>query len=176
MKEFVVVVDREDNELGTMEKMEAHETGTLHRAFSVFVFNSNFQMLIHRRAFSKYHSAGLWTNTCCSHQRPGETTLDAAHRRLKEEMGFDCDLTEQFTFIYKTAFDNSLTEHELDHAITGEFDGMPSPNPKEVCEWKYVDIDNLIQDISAHPDKYTVWFKIAFDKLLNSTLKSKIAV
>ena len=102
MKDFVVVVDKDDNALGQMEKMEAHETGTLHRAFSVFVFNSQSQMLINRRAFSKYHSGGLWTNTCCSHQRPGESTLDAAHRRLKEEMGFDCELEEEFTFIYKT--------------------------------------------------------------------------
>lgn len=176
MKEYVVVVDKKDNPLGTMEKMEAHRTGTLHRAFSVFVFNNNFQMLIHRRALSKYHSPGLWTNTCCSHQRPGETTLDAAHRRLKEEMGFDCELSEQFSFIYNTKFDNNLFEHELDHVLTGEFDGMPSPNLNEVCEWKYVDIDFLIEDIKNYPEKYTVWFKIAFDRLMNTTLKSKLAV
>lgn len=176
MKDFVVVVDKDDNALGQMEKMEAHETGTLHRAFSVFVFNSQSQMLIHRRAFSKYHSGGLWTNTCCSHQRPSESTLDAAHRRLREEMGFDCELEEEFTFIYKTEFDNELTEHELDHVITGNFDGFPNPNPKEVCEWKYVDIDYLIEDIANYPDKYTVWFKIAFEQLKKNKLAHKLAV
>jgi len=176
MKDFVIVVDREDNPLGHMEKMEAHETGTLHRAFSVFVFNSKYQMLIHRRAFSKYHSAGLWTNTCCSHQRPGEETLDAAHRRLKEEMGFNCELEKEFTFIYKANFDNHLTEHELDHVLTGTFDGMPTPNPKEVCEWRYVDVDFLVNDIANFPEKYTVWFKIAFNQLMKNKLAQKVAV
>lgn len=176
MTDFVVLVDESDTPIGTMEKMEAHRKGLLHRAFSVFVFNSQNQLLIHQRSHGKYHSAGLWTNTCCSHQKPGETTLNAAHRRLKEEMGFDCPLEEKFNFIYKTTFDNELVEHEYDHVLTGVFDGIPQPNPEEVCNYKFVDIRFLAEDIERNPKLYTVWFKIALQQLIKNKTATAVAI
>lgn len=167
--EYVVLVDENDNELGVMEKMEAHEKGVLHRAFSVFTFNSSGELMLQRRALTKYHSGGLWTNTCCSHPREGESALDAAHRRLVEEMGFDCELNKAFDFIYKKELDKGLTEHELDHVFIGRFDGEPSINPEEVHEYKYMALDELQADISSNPDQYTEWFKIC----LEETLKHK---
>lgn len=159
--ESVVLVDAYDNEVGTMEKMEAHEKGILHRAFSVFVFNSNDELLIHRRALEKYHSGGLWTNTCCSHPRPGEELSSAAHRRLVEEMGFDCELHHAFSFIYHAELDKGLAEHELDHVFVGVFNGEPNINKDEVCEWRYVGLTELSEEMQNHPEIFTEWFKIA---------------
>lgn len=164
-KEMVTIVDENDNEIGEEEKIKAHRDGKLHRAFSIFVFNSKGQMLIQKRAKEKYHSGGLWTNTCCSHPRPGEPIEKAAHRRLKEEMGFDCEIKEIFSFTYKIKFDNSLFENEYDHAFLGKFDGKPMPNSKEVEDWKFIDLGELKKDIKSNPEKFTYWFKIALDEL-----------
>lgn len=163
--EYVILVDEQDNEIGTMEKMQAHEEAKLHRAFSVFVFNDAGEVMIHQRALHKYHSGGLWTNACCSHPRKGETVLEAAHRRLMEEMGFDCELEEQFSFIYKAKLDNELTEHELDHVVFGKFNGLPNINPDEVADWKYLKWDDLKADVAKQPEHYTEWFKIALDEV-----------
>lgn len=163
-EEYVILVDEQDAELGTMEKMEAHRKGVLHRAFSVFVFNADNELMLHRRALEKYHSGGLWTNTCCSHPRKGETVEQAAHRRLMEEMGFDCDLEVQFNFIYRSELDNELTEHELDHVVFGRFDGEPNINLDEVAEWKYMSMDAVRDDIATNPEMYTEWFKIVFEE------------
>jgi isopentenyl-diphosphate delta-isomerase len=165
MEEQVILVDRNDNEIGLMAKMEAHEKGVLHRAFSVFVFNQKGEMMLQRRALSKYHSPGLWSNTCCSHPRKGETALEAAHRRTVEEMGFDCDMKEAFSFIYKADFDNGLTEHEFDHVIIGNYDKEPVINPEEVDSWKWIKLDELKKDMQTNPEKYTVWFRIAFKEV-----------
>ena len=159
------MVDENDNELGLIEKMEAHEKGLLHRAFSVFVFNQKGEVLLQQRAFGKYHSGGLWTNTCCSHPREGETVLEAAHRRMEEEMGFDCELEQQFNFIYNRKLDKGLTEHELDHVVFGKFDGEPNLNPEEVADYKWVNMQELKSDISTNPAEYTEWFKICFDEV-----------
>ncbi len=165
--EYLILVDENDNQLGLMEKIEAHEKGLLHRAFSVFLFNSKGEMLIHQRAFSKYHSGGLWTNACCSHPRDQEKTIDAAHRRLEEEMGFDCEIKEVFHFTYKSALDNGLTEHELDHVYIGEYEGEINPNPEEVESYKYISITDLTKDIQENPQGYTEWFKICLEEVLN---------
>ncbi len=159
---MVILVDDEDNEIGLMEKMEAHIKAAKHRAFSIFVFNSNNELLIHRRALSKYHSPGLWTNTCCSHPRKGETLQQAVHRRLKEEMGFDCELSDQFQFSYKADVGDGLTENEFDHVFVGKFNGKPLINKDEVDDWKYMSMENIQNDLNRKPDNYTVWFKIAF--------------
>jgi len=163
--EQVVLVDELDNELGTMEKIEAHEKALLHRAFSIFIFNDAGQMMLQRRALSKYHSPGLWTNTCCSHPRPGENLKDASRRRIVEEMGFACEMQEVFSFIYKAAFDHGLTEHELDHVFMGLHTDDPNINPEEVEDWKWIDVDDLLADIKKNPDNYTVWFKIALKEM-----------
>jgi isopentenyl-diphosphate Delta-isomerase len=164
-EEFVILVDEQDNETGRMEKMEAHEKALLHRAFSIFVFNDAGQMMLQRRALSKYHSPGLWTNTCCSHPRPGESLSAATQRRLAEEMGFRCPLEKAFSFIYKAAFDHGLTEHELDHVFTGTYNGDPAINPAEVAEWKWVSVSALLEDVKNRPEAYTVWFRIALREM-----------
>lgn len=164
-EEKVILVDEHDTQIGLMNKMEAHEKGALHRAFSIFVFNSKGEFLIQQRALSKYHSGGEWANTCCSHQRNGESTLAAAHRRLVEEMGFDVDLKEVFNFTYKKAFGNGLTEHELDHVLFGEFEGNPVPNPDEVANWKYITLEDLKAEIEANPEQYTIWLQIALKEV-----------
>lgn len=164
--EFVILVDEDDNQLGLMEKMEAHEKGLLHRAFSVFLFNSKGEMLLQQRAFSKYHSGGLWTNTCCSHPRDKEKTIAAAHRRLEEEMGFDCEIEKAFHFTYKSALDNDLTEHELDHVFIGQYEGEIKPNPEEVESYKYISISELTKDVAENSDSYTEWFKICLEEVL----------
>ncbi|MDP4845544.1 MAG: isopentenyl-diphosphate Delta-isomerase, partial [Salibacteraceae bacterium] len=146
--EKVILVNENDQAIGTMEKMEAHEKALLHRAFSVFIFNSKNEMLIHQRAFSKYHSGGLWTNACCSHPRENETAEQAAHRRLEEEMGFDCDINHQFSFVYKAELDQGLTEHEFDHVFTGIYESEIKPNPEEVAAFKYISISDLKKDLS----------------------------
>lgn len=165
--ESVILVDYQDKELGTMEKLAAHQKGLLHRCFSILVFNSKNELLIHKRADGKYHCGGLWTNTCCSHQRPGESTLNAAHRRLKEEMGFDCDLVEKFNFIYKAKFDNGLTEHEFDHVLFGKYDGDVEPDATEVSDYAWLSLDDLRKKIKTHPESYTPWFRIILDFIKN---------
>ena len=160
----MILVSETDDQLGLMGKMEAHKKGVLHRAFSVFVFNKRGELLLQQRALDKYHSPGLWTNTCCSHQRDGESSLGAGKRRLKEEMGFHCDLEEVFWFIYSAAFDNGLTEHELDHVMVGYYDNDPVINPQEVASFKWMSLDKVKKDIAEHPDNYTEWFKIIFNE------------
>jgi len=165
MEEKIILVDENDNKIGTEEKIKAHRNGgKLHRAISVLVFNPKEEMLLQRRAKIKYHCPGLWSNTCCSHPRPGEKTIDAAHRRLKEEMGFDCHLKKVFDFIYKVDFDNGLFEWEFDHFFIGEFGGQPNPDPKEVEEYKWVSRKELKRDIKKNPQDYTYWFKLALKK------------
>jgi len=164
IEENVILVDEMDNQIGLMPKLEAHEKAVLHRAFSVFIFNSENQLMLQQRALDKYHSPGLWTNTCCSHQREGESNIEAGKRRLKEEMGFVTDLTEVTSFIYKAPFDNGLTEHELDHIMVGYYNEEPIINTTEVADWKWVTIDDVKKDIVQNPDMYTAWFKIIFDK------------
>lgn len=165
MPDEVILVDEQDNEIGTEEKLKAHQKGKLHRALSILVFNSKNEVLIQQRAKTKYHTPGLWTNTCCSHPRKGEKTKDAAHRRLKEEMGFDCELDEKFSFVYKAEFENGLTEHEYDHVFFGKFDGTPKPDPQEADDYKWVSMDELKKDIKTHPQKYTPWFMMILEKV-----------
>jgi isopentenyl-diphosphate delta-isomerase len=164
MEEQVILVNEKDEKIGLMPKMEAHEKGVLHRAFSVFIFNESNQLLLQQRAFGKYHSPGLWTNTCCSHQRDGETSLEAGTRRLKEEMGITAPLRETTSFIYKAPFDNGLTEHELDHILIGNFSGLPQINEDEVASWKWMTLEEVKEDILVQPELYTAWFKIIFEK------------
>lgn len=165
MREDVILVNENDEAIGVMEKMEAHRKGVLHRAFSVFIFNSKGQLLLQKRALSKYHSAGLWTNTCCSHPSPGEKTPDAAQRRLMEEMGMNVPLKETSSFIYKTAFDNGLTEHEFDHVYTGYSDEDPNINLSEVAEFQWKNMTELKKELEINPGNFTSWFKIAIEKL-----------
>jgi isopentenyl-diphosphate delta-isomerase len=164
--ENVILVDKNDNPIGLMEKMEAHRKAVLHRAFSVFIFNSDGELMLQQRALHKYHSPGLWTNTVCSHPRKGETTKEAAHRRIKEEMGFDCDFEEVFSFIYKAEVGQGLIEHEFDHVFIGKSKEKPVINPAEVASWKYVDLEWLGIDIKENPQNYTEWFKIALSEVL----------
>ena len=166
--EKVILVDRKDNEVGLEEKLQAHKNGgELHKAISVFVFNSNGEVMLQQRAGTKYHSQGLWSNTCCSHPFEGESVLDAAHRRLREEMGFDCELNEAFSFIYKTKVGNGLTEHEFDHVLFGRCNKKPKPNPKEVKNWKWVGIKELKADAKKDGKNYTAWLKILLRGRLN---------
>ena len=165
MDELIILVDEKDNQIGTGEKLIVHKEGKLHRCFSIFVFNSKEEIMLQRRAKSKYHSGGLWTNTCCSHPRAGEENEEAAHRRLTEEMGFDCGLKEIFTFSYKAQLDQGLTENEFDHVFIGYYDGDPKINPEEADEWKWVSMNDLDEDIKNYPEKYTVWSLIAFEKI-----------
>jgi isopentenyl-diphosphate delta-isomerase len=155
----VILVNEKDESIGTMEKLEAHKKGLLHRAFSIFVFNSANELLIHQRAFGKYHSEGLWTNTCCSHPSPGETVVEAAHRRLQEEMGFDCEMQQAFHFIYKAELDNDLIENELDHVVIGYSNHNPILNTEEAINFKWIALTDLLDDINTNPQVYTFWFK-----------------
>lgn len=166
-EENVILVNEKDEPIGLMPKMEAHEKALLHRAFSVFIFNESKQLMLQQRASSKYHSPGLWTNTCCSHQREGESNIKAGKRRLQEEMGFVTDLKETMSFIYKAPFDNGLTEHEFDHILVGKYNGTPDLNPEEVAGWKWMSLDEVKADIEKQPELYTAWFKIIFDKFYN---------
>jgi len=166
-EEKVILVDKNDNQVGLMPKLEAHEKGVLHRAFSIFIFNSKYELLLQKRASSKYHSGGLWTNTCCSHPREGEDILDAANRRLDEEMGIKTSLRKVYDFIYKAELDNQLTEHEFDHVFYGVFDKDPILNKDEAEDFKWVDMETLNNDIIKNEDNYTVWFKIAFEYFYN---------
>ena len=164
IEEKVILVNENDEQLGLMTKLEAHKKALLHRAFSVFIFNDKNELMLQQRATNKYHSPSLWTNTCCSHQRDGESNIEAGKRRLKEEMGFATDLHESISFIYKVSFDNGLTEHEYDHLLLGKFNGQPIINETEVASWKWMLLDDIKVDIALHPDSYTEWFKIIFDK------------
>lgn len=166
MKEEVILVDEQDKPLGTMEKLEAHKKGLLHRAFSIFIFNSKNELLLQQRSLTKYHSAGLWTNTCCSHPRPGENTHDAAKRRLKEEMGMETTLEYKTSFTYKTKFDNDLTEHEFDHVFIGNSDLDPVINKEEAHAYKWMSIEQIKTEIKFKPEEFTIWFRIAMEKLL----------
>lgn len=165
MEDLVILVDPNDNQTGVMEKMQAHREAVLHRAFSIFIFNSKGELMLQQRALDKYHSPGLWTNTCCSHPRPGEKTIDAAHRRLVEEMGFDCNFTEAFAFVYKAPFSNNLTEHEFDHVFIGISDTLPSMNKEEVASYRMATLDKISEEIENNPELFTVWFKIAFNRV-----------
>jgi len=163
---MVVLTDEHDNATGTMEKMEAHRKALLHRAVSVFVVNSANEWLLQKRAHHKYHSGGLWTNSCCTHPYPGESSEMSAHRRLQEEMGMQCEsLDELFGFIYKEALDNELTEHEYDRIFTGKTDMQPQINPDEVSEWKYIAYPELRNDVQKNPDNYTVWFRLIYERV-----------
>ncbi len=173
-EENVILVNEDNEQIGLMPKLEAHEKALLHRAFSVFVMNSKGEMLLQQRAADKYHSPLLWTNTCCSHQRDGETNIAAGKRRLQEEMGFSTELEELFSFIYKAPFDNGLTEHELDHVMIGEYDTSPVINTDEVADWKWMKPDAVKADMEVNPHIYTVWFKIIFEKFYEYLIKNKI--
>ena len=164
IEDKVILVDNNDNQIGLMPKLEAHEKGVLHRAFSVFIFNNDGELMLQRRALTKYHSPGLWTNTCCSHQRDGETNIISGKRRLNEEMGFDTELFEKTSFIYKAKFDNGLTDHEVDHVLVGSYNHSPLINSTEGDSGKWMSMENIKKDIKDHPDYYTAWFKIIFEK------------
>lgn len=173
-EENVILVNEKDEPIGLMPKLEAHEKAVLHRAFSVFVLNEKNEIMLQQRAHHKYHSPLLWTNTCCSHQREGETNIQAGTRRLFEEMGFNTNLKELFSFIYKAPFDNGLTEHELDHVMIGYYNDEPNINTDEVENWKWMAIDEVKTDMERHPDVYTVWFKIIFDEFYHYLEEHKL--
>jgi len=163
-EEQVILVNENNEQIGLMPKLEAHEKAVLHRAFSVFVFNDANELMLQQRALGKYHSPALWTNTCCSHQRDGESNIAAGKRRLQEEMGFVTELEESISFIYKAPFDNGLTEHEYDHILIGKYNQAPNINADEVADWKWMPLEAIKEDIVIHPETYTAWFKIIFDK------------
>ncbi|MEJ2881214.1 isopentenyl-diphosphate Delta-isomerase [Pedobacter sp. GR22-6] len=167
MTENVILVDTQDKEIGTMPKLEAHLEGLLHRAFSIFIFNSQGELLLQQRALDKYHSGGKWTNTCCSHPRPGEDTLTAANRRLREEMGMNAELSHAFSFTYQADLLDGLTENEFDHVYFGISDDAPVMNPEEVADYKYLDMSALSNDIENCPDDYTAWLKICFNRVMD---------
>ncbi|MFK8298236.1 isopentenyl-diphosphate Delta-isomerase [Capnocytophaga cynodegmi] len=173
-EEKVILVDEQNNPIGLMPKLEAHEKALLHRAFSVFIMNQKGEVMLQQRALHKYHSPGLWTNTCCSHQRENETNLEAGKRRLQEEMGFITELTDVISFIYKAPFDNGLTEHEYDHVLLGYYEENPNINPEEVADWKWELPENIKKDIEQNPQKYTEWFKIIFEKFYDYLFSKKI--
>ena len=172
-KENVILVDEKDNQVGLMSKLEAHQKGILHRAFSIFIFNSDYKLLLQKRASSKYHSGSLWTNTCCSHPRESESIIEAGLRRLKEEMGFTTPLEPMFSFIYKSKFDNGLIEHEFDHVLLGYYDKPPFINAIEVSEWKWMSLEKIILEIKNKPEDFTVWFKIIFERFYNHIYKTR---
>ena len=167
MEENVILVDKNDTQIGLMSKLDAHKKGILHRAFSVFVLNNNNEIMLQKRAYNKYHSGGLWTNTCCSHQREGENSIEAGKRRLLEEMGFETELKIITSFIYKVEFENGLTEHELDYLLIGKYLKSPVINKQEVADWKWMKVELIADDIKLNPNKYTSWFKKIFDKFQN---------
>ncbi|MBL7851412.1 MAG: isopentenyl-diphosphate Delta-isomerase [Cyclobacteriaceae bacterium] len=161
--DHVVLVDDNDRAIGTMEKLEAHRKGLLHRAFSVLVYNSNGDILVQRRADSKYHSAGLWTNTCCSHPRPNESMVDACARRLREEMSIEAEPRFLYKFTYRVELGDGLVEHEVDHVFRATFDGQPRANPDEVQDWKFIPVADLLKDVAASPERYTYWFRLILE-------------
>lgn len=165
MAEYIIAVDEFDKEMGSIEKMEAHHKGILHRAFSILVFNSKNQLLLQKRSIKKYHSPGLWTNTCCSHPKFGEDLQEAIYRRIKEEMGFTCELKEIFSFVYKVEFEDNLFENEYDHVFIGKYDGEVILNKEEADDFKWVDINYIVNDIKINPEEYTFWFKILISRI-----------
>jgi isopentenyl-diphosphate Delta-isomerase len=170
---YVITVNEKDEETGTMEKMEAHEKGVLHRAFSVFILNDQGELLVHQRAEGKYHSGGLWTNTCCSHPMPGEDTLSAAKRRTKEEMGIEAELEPMFSFIYRAEVGNGLIEHELDHVLSGIHNGPCSPDPEEVKDHRYLPLAEIKQWIEQKPEDFTAWMRIIFPRVSEELAKKR---
>jgi isopentenyl-diphosphate Delta-isomerase len=164
---MVILVNEKDEAIGSMEKMEAHRKGLLHRAFSIFIFNDKGDMLLQQRAMNKCHSAGLWTNACCSHPSPGESTADAALRRLQEEMGFTTPLTKLFDFIYQVNFENGLIEHELDHVFTGNYNGDIHINKEEVMDYCFKPLDEIKRLLQRQPQQFTAWFVLAFPMVEN---------
>lgn len=172
MEEKVVLVDENNQQIGLMPKMEAHEKAVLHRAFSVFIINDKGETMLQQRAAHKYHSPLLWTNTCCSHQRDGESNIEAGKRRLQEEMGFSVDLKEVFSFVYKAPFDNGLTEHEFDHVMVGYTNQEPQINPDEVANWKWMKPAKIKTAIVENPEEYTAWFKIIFERFYNYLIEN----
>lgn len=175
-EEKVILVNQFDEQIGVMPKMEAHEKALLHRAFSVFIMNDKGETMVQQRAAHKYHSPLLWTNTCCSHQREGETNIQAGRRRLFEEMGFDAPLKEVVSFIYKAPFDNGLTEHEFDHVMIGHYNEEPNINPDEVASWKWMKPIDIKKDIEESPEIYTAWFKIIFEKFYDHITQDSTAI
>jgi isopentenyl-diphosphate delta-isomerase len=178
MEQQVILVNEKDEQLGIAGKMQAHKTGLLHRAFSIFVFNTKGEMLLQQRAMDKYHSGGLWTNACCSHPGPGEDTRSAALRRLKEEMGFETSLEKVFDFVYRVEFENGLTEHEFDHVFTGEYDGKVECSNEEVMDFCYKSMEDISKSLQAHPHLYTTWFRLAFPRIerwWNQRYENKVA-
>lgn len=163
-EENVILVNQKNEQIGLMPKMQAHREAVLHRAFSVFVFNNKKELMLQQRSLTKYHSPGLWTNTCCSHQREGESNVQAGKRRLQEEMGFVTELKNSISFIYKAPFDNGLTEHEYDHVLIGEYNAAPRINLDEVASWKWMSLEAIKEDMQTNPKLYTAWFKIIFEK------------
>ncbi|MDO8260296.1 MAG: isopentenyl-diphosphate Delta-isomerase [Candidatus Magasanikbacteria bacterium] len=170
MIDDIILVDENDKQIGTSEKMAVHEAGKLHRAFSILIFNSGGELMLQKRVSEKYHCGGLWTNTCCSHPRPGESLVTATSRRLQEEMGFDCELKEIFSFVYKIRFANGLTENEFDHVFVGKYDGQPIINPSEVSDWRWVKMSDLIDDIHQNKADYTPWFCRIIDEYQKNCL------
>jgi len=175
MKNLVILVDEFNKEIGESEKLLAHNKGLLHRAFSIFIFDKHNRMLLQQRAFDKYHSGGLWTNACCSHPKPGEEITQAAHRRLKEEMGFDCELVNAFNFTYKVQFSTDMIEYEYDHVFVGRFDGEVEPNPTEVANFCWKELSLLKQELQQAPNLYSEWFKICVDDAVNFYLTSALS-
>ncbi len=173
--ELVVLVNEKDEVIGAEEKIKCHILGKLHRAFSIFVFNSRGQLLLQKRTTTKYHSRGLWSNTCCGHPRLGESTQQASQRRLKEEMGFDCQLHEMFGFVYRTELAEGLTEHEYDHVLVGRFDGTPQPSQDEVDSWRWIDLPTLKRDLQDNPESHTDWLRIAFPMLIANPLPTEFS-
>jgi isopentenyl-diphosphate Delta-isomerase len=170
-EEFVILVDESDRQIGTTEKLQAHLEGKLHRAFSIFVVNGKGELLLQKRAKAKYHSGGLWTNTCCSHPRPDESMEAAVDRRLQEEMGFTCALKPLFSFVYRAELDRGLVEHEFDHVFGGRYEGSPKPNPEEVEDWQWIELAALQIDIQQNPDRYTYWLRMCLDRFVESAIK-----
>ncbi len=165
-EERVVLVNERDETIGIEEKTRAHVLGALHRAFSVFIFNTAGHLLVQRRALTKYHSRGLWSNTCCGHPRPGETIAHASRRRLREEMGFESNLNEVFSFLYRANLEDGLIENEYDHVLVGSFEGVPNPDPSEISEWRWMDLETLRVDLKRHPGEYTYWLELSLDRFL----------
>jgi isopentenyl-diphosphate delta-isomerase len=165
MEESVILVNENDEVVGIGEKLRTHLEGKLHRAFSLLIFNSRGDLLLQKRAETKYHSGNLWSNTCCGHPRPGESIETAAHRRLKEEMGFDCGLEKKFSFIYRARLDGSSIEHEFDHVLVGSFDGEPRVNRAEAADWKWVDVETLRSDLEKNPSRYTYWLRVILSRI-----------
>jgi isopentenyl-diphosphate delta-isomerase len=175
MAEQVILVNERDEIVGIEEKVKAHLLGALHRAFSIFVFNAADQLLLQKRSLTKYHSKGLWSNTCCGHPRLGESIEAASQRRLWEEMAFNCEVTEVFQFIYQARLDNDLIEHEYDHVLVGKFEGNPTPNKNEVDDWKWIDLTTLKLDLQENPENYTYWFGVALNILLHRNQSPHVA-